>query len=125
MEYSNKADIWSIGTVFYEMLFGKPPYTAGNMIDLVRNIEKKPLDIPRKINNISKIAEDALRKMLVVDPRKRIEWEDLFNHKINFYLEDKIKKDLEDTLKGEGALAMNMSRFYINNNLVINHPNDI
>jgi len=37
-EYTNKADIWSIGTVFYELLFGKPPYTASNMIDLMKNI---------------------------------------------------------------------------------------
>lgn len=37
-DYTNKADIWSIGTVFYELLFGKPPYTASNMIDLIKNI---------------------------------------------------------------------------------------
>jgi serine/threonine-protein kinase ULK/ATG1 len=28
-EYNNKADIWSIGTVFYEMLFGK--YLISNL----------------------------------------------------------------------------------------------
>jgi len=42
-DYDNKADIWSIGTVFYELLFGKPPFTAGNMIDLLKNIKNKPL----------------------------------------------------------------------------------
>ena len=40
-DYDNKADIWSIGTVFYELLFGKPPFTAGNMIDLLKNIKTK------------------------------------------------------------------------------------
>jgi hypothetical protein len=49
----------------------------------------------------------------------------LFQHPINHYLDDKIKKELEDTLKGEGALAMNMSRFYIKNNMVISHPAEI
>ncbi len=72
--YDNKADIWSIGTCFYELLFGKSPYTAGNMVDLLSNIKTKPLEIPRKINNISDVVEDVLRKMLVVDPKKRIEW---------------------------------------------------
>jgi serine/threonine-protein kinase ULK/ATG1 len=54
-DYGNKADIWSIGTVFYELLFGKPPYTAGNMIDLLKNIKSKPLEFPKKINSISEV----------------------------------------------------------------------
>ena len=53
--YNTKADIWSIGTVFYELLFGKPPFTASNMIDLLKNIKTKPLEFPRKINNISEV----------------------------------------------------------------------
>lgn len=43
MEYDNKADIWSIGTCFYELLFGKPPFTASNMVDLLKNIQKLPI----------------------------------------------------------------------------------
>ncbi|MFO0131516.1 MAG: protein kinase domain-containing protein [bacterium] len=54
-DYGTKADIWSIGTVFYELLFGKPPFTASNMIDLLKNIKTKPLEFPRKINNISEV----------------------------------------------------------------------
>lgn len=54
-QYNNKADIWSIGTVFYEMLFGKTPYTASNMVDLIANIKNKPLVFPKSINNISPI----------------------------------------------------------------------
>lgn len=125
MDYSNKADIWSIGVVLYELLFGKPPYTADNMINLIKNIKTKPLEIPQDKNKISSITEDILRRMLVVDPKRRIEWDDVFAHKINFYLEEKIKKDLEATLKDDGILAMNMSRFYIKNNKVINHPCEI
>ena len=47
LEYSNKADIWSIGTCFYELLFGKPPFVATNMVDLLKNIQKNPF---RKID---------------------------------------------------------------------------
>lgn len=73
----------------------------------------------RKLNNISPVAEDVLRKMLVVDPKKRIGWDDLFRHEINFYQEEKIKKDLEKTLQG-GDMMLNMSKFYIKNNMVSN-----
>ena len=37
------------------MLFGKPPFTAGNMIDLLKNIKNKPINFPRNINNISEV----------------------------------------------------------------------
>lgn len=94
------------------------------MIDLIKNIKTKPLDIPVKINKISSVSEDILRKMLVVDPKKRIEWTDLFNHEINRFLEDKIKKDFEETMN-EDEVQMSMSRFYIKNNKVIEHPSEI
>ena len=29
--YTNKADLWSIGVIYYQILFGKPPFT-GNTI---------------------------------------------------------------------------------------------
>jgi serine/threonine-protein kinase ULK/ATG1 len=106
-------------------LFGKPPFTASNLVELTKIIQTKPLEIPKNKNNIQDITEDVLRKMLVVDPKKRIDWEDLFAHKINFYLEDKVKHDFEATMKEEGLLAMNMSKFYIKNNQVIDHPAEI
>ena len=34
-DYNSKADIWSIGICFYEMLFGRPPYTAKNIVELL------------------------------------------------------------------------------------------
>ena len=118
LEYNNKVDIWSIGTVYYELLFGKPPFVAKNMVDLVKLIYNTPVSFDKKVNNISAIAEDAIRKMLVVDPKKRIDWEELFNHKINTYMEDKLKRELADTMKGE-EVELNMSKFYIKNNMVI------
>ncbi len=29
-DYKNKCDIWSVGMVFYEMLYGKPPWQGRN-----------------------------------------------------------------------------------------------
>lgn len=44
------------------------------MVDLVNNIKNKPLRFPKEVNNISEMTEDVIRKMLTVDPKKRIEW---------------------------------------------------
>jgi len=62
------------------------------MVDLVNNIKNKPVKYPREINNISKVTEDVLKKMLVVDPSKRIEWKALFAHEILKFNDDQLKK---------------------------------
>lgn len=124
--YNSKADIWSIGTVFYELLYGRPPFVANNIIDLMKNIKNKSVQFPKKVNNISPECEDVIKKMLTVNPDDRITWDELFKHKINFYREEKIKKELENTLKdNETGLSLNMSRFYINNNKVVQHVAEI
>ena len=86
--YNSKADIWSIGVCFYELVFGKVPYTASNIIDLLKKIRKEPLSFPKRV---SPLIEDVLRKMLVVDPVKRIDWAELFEHPITNMLEDQIE----------------------------------
>ncbi len=56
--YGFQADIWSIGVVFYQMLYKKYPYDGKNNFELIRNIKKtKPKyeDI-----NLSKEALDFL-----------------------------------------------------------------
>ena len=68
------------------------------MVDLIANIKNKPLVFPKNINAISPLVEDVLRKMIIVDPAKRIDWEELFKHPINHFLEDKLKKDMDEVL---------------------------
>ena len=45
-EYDSKADVWSVGCVFYEMLVGCPPFKGSNPRELFQNIRTKPLQIP-------------------------------------------------------------------------------
>lgn len=47
--YTNKADLWSIGVCFYQMLFGKTPFDAKNYGDLkvkVKNLSGDKLKFP-------------------------------------------------------------------------------
>ena len=48
--YGNKVDVWSLGTVFYEMLTGFVPFTGRDQQDLKRNIEKGNYRFPKDIN---------------------------------------------------------------------------
>jgi serine/threonine-protein kinase ULK/ATG1 len=38
-KYDAKADLWSVGTVLYEITVGKPPFRANNHLELLKKIE--------------------------------------------------------------------------------------
>lgn len=83
--YNNKADLWSIGVVFYEMLYGDNPFFGLSMPEILANIREKSgnnlpfLDSKNKVSNLSK---DLLKRLLEMDPDRRIDWESFFNHPV-------------------------------------------
>lgn len=42
-KYDAKADLWSVGTIMYEMLFGRPPFRAQNHLQLLHKIDNTPI----------------------------------------------------------------------------------
>ena len=109
-KYDAKADLWSVGAIAYEMVFGTPPYRADNHVHLLRVIDaaddsalpfpssltfkqslRRASSTPSKLSkekqtiitiNIetSDIFRDLILKLLKKDPNKRIAFEDYFKH---------------------------------------------
>ena len=79
-KYDAKADLWSIGVILYECLFGKAPYsskTLQELLDKVASLKKIVLPLNSKV---SKECEDLLFRLLQHDPERRISFQDFFNH---------------------------------------------
>ena len=75
--YDQKADIWSLGTICYEMLIGKCTFDAQSMRELLTKVESGNYFLP---TYLSKEAVSFLNGMLQYDLKKRLSAEQLLNH---------------------------------------------
>ena len=60
LDYSSKADIWSLGVVLFEMLFGYCPFEERSIAKLIMLLDEASLKIRRDINPISKNLENLM-----------------------------------------------------------------
>ena len=75
--YDEKADIWSLGTLCYQMLIGNSAFDAYNMKELVSKVEEGTYKVP---TNLSKEVVSFLNAMLQYDPQKRLSASELIKH---------------------------------------------
>jgi serine/threonine-protein kinase ULK/ATG1 len=79
--YDAKADLWSVGTVLYEMVSGKPPFRASNHVELLRKIENAEDQIRFSRDcQVSSELKGVIRGLLKRNPVERISFENFFNH---------------------------------------------
>ncbi|KAE8394747.1 hypothetical protein BDV23DRAFT_135914 [Aspergillus alliaceus] len=78
-KYDAKADLWSVGTVLYEMVVGKPPFRATNHVELLRKIEKGEdrIKFPEE-NPASDEIKSLIRMLLKRNPVERMNFSDFF-----------------------------------------------
>ena len=74
-DYDEKVDIWSLGTLCFEMLVGKPLFDGNHIVEKIKECH---IDIPK---NISNEAQSFLLCMLQKEGEKRLSVNELLKHK--------------------------------------------
>lgn len=81
--YDAKADLWSVGTVLYEMAAARPPFRARNHVELLRKIEaaEDVIKYPREVT-VSPEMKALTRALLKRSPVERLTFENFFSHPV-------------------------------------------
>jgi serine/threonine protein kinase len=114
-KYDGKSDLWSVGVIMYELLYGRPPYVAMNMADLLRLIKTKSPEFSEEF--VSPFAVQFMKSLLQHDPVKRISFSEFFDHP---YLNLKGQQDyIERSIALSNATRNNLMQSIENNKQLI------
>ena len=74
--YSFNSDLWSIGVIIYQLYSNEYPFVNNSKKGLLEKIRQEKL---RKLPN-DPLLKNLIQGLLTPDPKKRITWDEYFNH---------------------------------------------
>ena len=79
--YGKPVDVWSCGVLMYTIIGGYSPFFADKVIDLCRKIVAGDVEHdPQYWRHVSREAKDLIRRMLTVNPSRRITINEALEH---------------------------------------------
>ncbi|KAF2683247.1 Pkinase-domain-containing protein [Lentithecium fluviatile CBS 122367] len=79
-KYDAKADLWSVGTVLFEMMCARPPFRANNHVELLEKIKKRQDHIHFSEGLVvSRAMKNLIRALLKQKPTERMSYDNFFS----------------------------------------------
>lgn len=78
-EYDDKVDVWAVGILLYEFLYGKPPFEASSTSETMKRIRGCVLEFPTHVE-VSEEARDLISRILKKDPNERLTLSEILQH---------------------------------------------
>ncbi|KAG8455774.1 hypothetical protein GDO86_001823, partial [Hymenochirus boettgeri] len=103
--YSRAVDYWSLGVILFVCLSGYPPFSEQNSKIPLKNqiAEGKYTFIAAAWKDVSEQALDLMKKLLVVDPEKRLTTKEALDHP---WLQDENMKHIAERLMHDACHPM-------------------
>ena len=121
--YDHSVDIWCLGVLMYEFLYGNPPFFTPDTADSMKTYKRiKAVDLRFPAQPaVSDDAKDLIRRMIVKEPERRIRLVDVVQHRwlVGYSGEDVMRRRVEKMRRWEKASRREGSLFNGNNNTMI------
>ena len=116
LPYNEKVDIWGIGVLIFELVFGYPPFSSNLNTVRFNNIKDGKINWPENLEDGD--LKDLIQKILKVNPKERISLDDIEKHT---WLVDTYNKMKEDKLTNDTFINMEISQTQIYKNNLMNN----
>lgn len=79
-KYDARVDLWSVGIIMYECLFGRTPFSNTSKKFIIDYMAKRnPIELP-KSSTISPLCADLINRLLKYNPDERISFAEFYKH---------------------------------------------
>jgi serine/threonine-protein kinase len=119
-----RSDLYSLGTVLYTLLAGKPPFTSNSFEESLKKLTRVPAPpITELVANIPESVDGLLQKLMVKDPEKRIQTAQALLFKL-----DEIEQELIETSQAKTRVPIEANKLEETFEIVdvkqdVTHPN--